>query len=57
MNYMLKWFQNLFKSKEGLIPLQVNGRLIGYVDPTEWNNLNGAKVVVIPNRIINIVKG
>ena len=57
MNYMLKWFRNLFKSKEGLIPLQVNGRLIGYVEPTEWNNLNGAKVVVIPNRIINIVKG
>ena len=57
MKYMIEWLLNLFKSKEGLIPLQVNGRLIGYVEPTEWNNLNGAKVVVIPNRIINIVKG
>ena len=56
----MKWFWNLFKKKEcliRLIPLQVNGRFIGYVEPTEWNNLNGAKVVVIPNRIINIVKG
>jgi hypothetical protein len=42
------------------IPFQINGKVVGRLQVTDsdLNNLNGnmVKVVVIPNRIVNVVK-
>ncbi len=57
----INWFFGIFgKETTNTIPFQINGKVVGRLQVTDsvLNNLNGsvAKIVVIPNRIVNVVK-
>ena len=48
------------KEATNTIPFQINGKVVGrlHVTDNELNSLNGSSVkfVVVPNRIVNVVK-